>query len=163
MESTCTPISPTPSKLQDLKDERNSTVTVAPVCVDQATNAALSEKLSPCPVLFRGDAEICMTLMTRIIEHFSPILFTPAATRHMECTDVFADTWMTLVIQPALDNDGVYKPLETLERMKSIDWGKEGLCPSCVIEKKEEWTEEQRTVWRLMDNWLELTPLHETS
>ena len=103
-----------------------------------------------------------MTLMTRFIEHFTPILFTPAATPHMACTDVFADSWMKLVIQPALDNDGVYKPLETLERMKNIDWDKEGLCPSCVVEKREEWSEEQRTVWRLMDTWLELTPLRET-
>ena len=82
----------------------------------------------------------------------------------MACTDVFADTWMKLVIQPALDNDGVYKPLETLERMKSIDWDQEGLCPSCVMEKREEWSEEQRTVWKLMDSWLGLTPpLRETA
>ena len=120
-------------------------------------------KLLPCPILSRDDAEICMTLMTRFIEHFTPILFTPAATPHMACTDVFADTWMRLVIQPALDNDGVYKPLETLERMKSIKWNKEGLCPSCVVEKREEWSEEQRTVWRLMDSWLEPTPLCETT
>ena len=130
---------------------------------ESSFSKAQDSKLLPCPVLSRGDAEICMTLMTRFIEHFTPILFTPAATPHMACTDVFADTWMQLVIQPALDNDGVYKPLETLERMKSINWNKEGLCPSCVMEKREEWSEEQRTVWRLMDSWLELTPLRETA
>ena len=119
--------------------------------------------LLPRPVLSQADAEICMTLMTRFIEHFTPILFTPAVAAHMACTDVFADTWMKLVIQPALDNDGVYKPLETLEQIKSIDWVKEGLCSSCVVEKREEWSEEQRTVWRLMDGWLELTPLRETA
>jgi hypothetical protein len=29
-----------------------------------------------------------------------------------------------------------------------------------VVEKREEWMEEQRTVWKLMDSWLEPTPLH---
>jgi hypothetical protein len=129
---------------------------------ESSSSKAQDSNLLPCPVLSRDDVEICMTLMTRFIEHFTPILFTPPATPHMECTNVFADTWMQLVIQPALDNDGVYKPLETLERMKSIDWDNEGLCPSCVMEKGEEWSEEQRTVWRLMDSWLELTPLRET-
>lgn len=150
------------SKTNDLTDESNFT-TITPVGVDQATSGTVSQNLLPCPILSRGDAEICMTLMTRLIEHFTPILFTPAATPHIECTDVFADTWMPLIIQPALDNNGVYKPLETLERMKSIDWAKEGLCPSCVVEKREEWSEEQRIVWKLMDSWLEPTPLGETA
>ena len=145
-----------------------SLVTTTDFDATESTHTEISSKehdpnLSPSPVLSRGDTEICMTLMTRFIEHFTPILFTPAATPHMACTDVFADTWMKLVIQPALDNDGVYKPLETLERIKSIDWGKEGLCPSCVVEKREEWSEEQKTVWRLMDSWLEVTHLRETA
>jgi len=72
----------------------------------------------------------------------------------MECTDVFADTWMTHVIQPALESDGVYKPLETLETIKSRDWTKDGLCVDCHKDKLDEWTEEQETVWKLMDNWL---------
>ena len=160
MDSAYTQISSSPSK--DIENEPNTT-TIPSVGVDQASNAIVSENHLSCPVLSRGDAEICMTLMTRLIEHFTPILFTPAATPHMECTDVFADTWMPLVIQPALNDDGVYKPLETLERMKSIDWGKEGLCPSCVVEKREEWSEEQRVVWRLMDNWLALTPVSDTA
>jgi len=94
--------------------------------------------------------------MTQLIDHFTPLLFTPAATPHMACTDVFADTWMRLVIQPALEDDGVYKPLETLERMRGVDWAKEGLCESCVLEKMEEWRGEQEEVWRLMDKWLGL-------
>jgi len=109
---------------------------------------------NPKPVLSKADAETCMSLMTRLISHFTPILFTPGATPHMECTDVFADTWMSLVIQPAIENDGVYKPLETLQRMKEIDWANYGLCASCVVEKKEEWTDEQRRVWELMDGWI---------
>jgi len=105
-----------------------------------------------------ADAQICMSLMNQIINHFTPILFTPSATRHMECTDVFAETWMPLVIQPALEDDGVYKPLESLQRIKEIDWASHGLCASCVVEKRDEWTEEQRTVWNLMDIWLESSP-----
>ncbi len=92
--------------------------------------------------------------MNSIIDHFTPILFTPPATSHMECTDVFADKWMPLVIQPALEDDGVYKPLETLERIKGINWIGEGLCVSCCDEKKTEWTEEQANVWDLIDTWL---------
>lgn len=101
-----------------------------------------------------SDREVCKTLITQLIDHFTPILFTPATTRHMACTDVFADTWMTLVIQPGLENDGVYKPLETLELIKSINWNEHGLCSSCVVEKREEWTEEQNVVWKRMDDWL---------
>jgi hypothetical protein len=107
-------------------------------------------------VLSPLDSQRCMHLMTHFIEHFSPILFTPPATPHMACTDVFADTWMKLVIQPAIDDEGVYKPLETLERIKHIDWVKTGLCSACVLEKNAEWTEEQETIWRLMDRWLDL-------
>jgi hypothetical protein len=94
--------------------------------------------------------------MTNIIEYFTPILFTPPATPHMACTDVFAETWMTLVIQPALESDAVYKPLETLERMKSVDWAEKGLCPACVREKREEWTVEQEVIWKRVDGWLEI-------
>ncbi|KAG6872398.1 hypothetical protein C0995_009988 [Termitomyces sp. Mi166 len=106
--------------------------------------------------LSQTDAKLCAQLMERIIEYFTPILFTPATTPHMACTDVFADTWMTLVIQPAIEDDGVYKPLETLERIKGIDWAGAGLCAVCVKEKNEEWTEEQQHIWNAMDTWLSL-------
>jgi hypothetical protein len=93
--------------------------------------------------------------MTGIVDHFTPILFTPATTSHMSCTDVFADTWMSLVIQPALENDGVYKPLETLQYIKDIDWAKFGLCTHCVIAKQAEWTGEQADVWEKIDGWVD--------
>jgi hypothetical protein len=93
--------------------------------------------------------------MTGIVDHFTPILFTPATTSHMSCTDVFADMWMSLVIQPALENDGVYKPLETLQYIKDIDWPKFGLCAHCVIAKQAEWTREQVDVWEKMDGWID--------
>ena len=96
----------------------------------------------------------CSQLMTCLIDHFTPILFTPPATPHIPCTDVFADMWMSFVIQPGLENDAVYKPLETLQRMKDIDWAQEGLCQLCVEDKRQEWTEEQRNIWNLMDKWI---------
>ncbi|KAJ7067021.1 hypothetical protein C8F01DRAFT_1120023 [Mycena amicta] len=100
------------------------------------------------------DSQRCMRLMSHLIDHFSPLLFTAPAARHMACTDVFAGTWMPLVIQPAIEDDGVYKPLETLERLKHIDWAEAGLCGACILEKHAEWTEEQKVVWGAMDGWL---------
>ncbi|KAJ6609247.1 hypothetical protein B0H10DRAFT_2065194 [Mycena sp. CBHHK59/15] len=91
-------------------------------------------------VLSPLDSQRCLRLMTHLIDHFSPILFTAPATPHMACTDVFADTWMKLVIQPAIEDEGVYKPLETLERIK----------------KNQEWSEEQESIWRSTDQWLGL-------
>lgn len=106
------------------------------------------------PTLSAVDSEICTILMTRLIDYFSPVLFTAPAASHMECTDIFADKWMSLVIQPAIDNDGVYKPLETLRSIKEINWQELGLCASCAAAKQEEWTEEQRTIWNLIDSWI---------
>ena len=63
---------------------------------------------------------------------------------------------MARVISPALGDGGVYKPLETLERMKEVAWEQEGVCEECVRDKKEEWTGEQRAVWEAMDAWLEV-------
>ncbi|KAG1725715.1 uncharacterized protein EDB91DRAFT_1167667 [Suillus paluster] len=96
----------------------------------------------------------CRSLMTGIVEHFTPILFTPPATPHMACTDVFADRWMSLVIQPAISTSGVCRPLEMLEEIKQIDWAAEGLCAACVMEKTQEWRQEQKDLWEKMDLWL---------
>ncbi|KAF8902802.1 hypothetical protein CPB84DRAFT_1775476 [Gymnopilus junonius] len=123
--------------------------------VDRTEPPASPQTALPLRALSPANIETCMALMNHLIAHFTPILFTPAATPHMACTDVFAETWMPLVIQPALEDDGVYKPLETLQRMKEIDWAHHGLCQSCIVGKREEWTDEQRTVWNLMDTWLE--------
>jgi len=102
------------------------------------------------------DVRLCENLMMRVIDHFTPILFTPATTPHMGCTDVFADTWMTCVISPAIESGGVYRPIETLERMRSLDWVKHGLCSACVEEKDKEWREEQENVWNMIERWLEM-------
>lgn len=72
----------------------------------------------------------------------------------MSCTDVFADQWMPLVIQPALEQDGVYKPLETIQRIIDIDWEAQGLCKSCADEKREEWRADQEDIWTKMDHWI---------
>jgi hypothetical protein len=118
------------------------------------SNSSRSTKDAHQRILSQTDAKRCTQFMTCIIDHFTPILFTPPATPHISCTDVFADMWMPLVIQPGLENDAVYKPLETLQRMKDTDWTKEGLCQSCVKDKHGEWTDEQRNIWNLMDEWL---------
>ncbi|KAI9065077.1 hypothetical protein FKP32DRAFT_1665636 [Trametes sanguinea] len=96
----------------------------------------------------------CDSLLEKLISHFTPILFTVATAGHMTCTDVLAEKWMPLVIQPALDDNGLCRPLETLERIISIDWAAEGLCTDCVRDKAEEWRGEQKAVWERMDEWL---------
>jgi len=108
------------------------------------------------PQLADSDVSLCRSLMTRVIDHFTPILFTPATTPHMACTDVFADTWMTSVISPAIETGGVYRPIETLERIRGLDWIKRGLCSTCVEEKHKEWREEQENVWAMIERWLEV-------
>lgn len=74
----------------------------------------------------------------------------------MTCTDVFAETWMPLVIQPALENGGLCRPLETLQAIADLDWAANGLCDECVKAKHEEWRSEQEDIWNRMGNWLEL-------
>lgn len=88
--------------------------------------------------------------------HFTPVVFTLPSTPHMACTDVFANTWMSLVIEPALVNGGVYKPLETLQDIIEVDWTKHGLCASCVNEKRNEWWGEQQNIWEKMDGWADV-------
>lgn len=81
----------------------------------------------------------------------------------MQCTDVFAEMWMPLVIQPALECSGLCRPIETLQTIIDLDWGAQGVCAECVQEKREEWRAEQRTVWERMDKWLGLTGLPHSS
>ncbi|KAG1742025.1 hypothetical protein EDB19DRAFT_1703663 [Suillus lakei] len=118
------------------------------------SNGSPGSSSAPRHILPPTDVERCRSLMTCIVDHFTPVLFTPPATPHMECTDVFADKWMSLVITPAISNSGVCKPLEMLEQIKEINWAAEGLCAACVREKTQEWTQEQEDVWEKMDSWL---------
>ncbi|KAF8724894.1 hypothetical protein AX14_008503 [Amanita brunnescens Koide BX004] len=104
--------------------------------------------------VFDADAERCSALMNKLIEHFTPVLFTPVTTPHLTCTDVFADTWSSLIAEPAIINDWLIRPLETLERMKNIDWQEHGLCASCTMTQRKEWTAEQHAIWNMMDGWL---------
>lgn len=99
----------------------------------------------------------CQTLLNELVAHFTPILFTVATAGHMACTDVFAEMWMPLVIQPALENSGLCRPLETLQTIIDLDWPTHGVCEKCVTEKREEWRGEQKVVWDKMDEWLGLT------
>lgn len=139
------------------KEILSSTLQSTPIR-DGAPMSGGNSGISPIPEVLvylpDYDRNMCKKLMNQIIDHFTPILFTPPSTAHMACTDVFADTWMMLVIQPALENGGVYKPLETLELIRSIKWEEHGLCALCVVEKREEWAREQSIVWDRMDDWL---------
>jgi hypothetical protein len=130
---------------------------------DATTKADLSDDcIPPSPVspsslrsvLSPAHIRKCRLLMTRMIAYFTPILFTPSVTPHMTCTDVFADAWMTFVVIHAIQNQGVYKPLETLQYIADVDWAAHGLCTSCVTEKRREWKAEQENVWSLLDEWL---------
>lgn len=72
----------------------------------------------------------------------------------MACTDVFAEKWMPLVIGPALGDNGLCRPVETLRAIQGIEWEKEGLCEACCEEKRREWEGEIETVWEKVDEWI---------
>jgi hypothetical protein len=63
---------------------------------------------------------------------------------------------MPLVLQPAIDNGGMFKPLEMLKMMREVDWEGVGVCKSCAEEKRKEWTEEAEVVWEKLGSWLDL-------
>ena len=120
-----------------------------PAVVVQHANGTTSH-----PELSPDISARCDALLEQLVAHFTPILFTVATAGHMACTDVLAEKWMPLVIQTALEDNGLCRPLETLERIIAIDWENEGLCAECVKEKREEWRGVQRDVWARMDEWL---------
>jgi hypothetical protein len=105
---------------------------------------------------------LCVQFMVRIMDHFAPILFTVPTSSHMECTGVFGDHWMNAAIQPAFDNSGIYKPLETLKKIQDIDWRSLGLCDACSEEKKKEWEDEADDIWSRMKTWAGLDKLFAT-
>ena len=92
--------------------------------------------------------------MHTLIAHFTPTLYTVASAGHMACTDALAEHWMTLVILPSLSDDGVYKPVESLERIKEVRWEEYGMCEGCCREKRREWGEEQGVVWARLGEWV---------
>ncbi|KAH9917579.1 uncharacterized protein B0H18DRAFT_1033756, partial [Fomitopsis serialis] len=109
----------------------------------QPVDSALANQFTLSPELTKR----CQRLLDDLVAHFTPILFTVATAGHMACTDVFAEQWMPLVIQPALENSGLCRPIETLQTIIDLDWKAQGLCDECVSEKREEWRDEQRAVW----------------
>lgn len=96
----------------------------------------------------------CRQLQEQLMNHFTPILFTVATANHMECTDVLAEKWMPLVIQPALNNNGLCKPVETLQTIMDLEWTSHGLCEDCTKDKRSEWRGEQEDVWEKMRVWV---------
>jgi len=128
---------------------------VATTChLDDATPASDGPSSQDTDSLSPELIQRCKDLLNDLISHFTPILFTVATAKHMACTDVLAETWMPLVIQPALENNGLCRPIETLQQIIDLDWKSEGLCESCVGDKREEWREEQRVIWDRLDIWL---------
>lgn len=98
-------------------------------------------------------AQRCKDILNQLIDHFTPILFTVATANHMACTDVFAEAWMPLVIGPALENNGLCSPIETLQTIMDLDWKSHGLCEDCVKDKRDEWRGEQEDVWEKLEGW----------
>lgn len=125
----------------------------ASVAKDSEADPALSPSATSLPP---DIVRRCKALLDDVINHFTPILFTVATAGHMQCTDTLAETWMPLVIQPALENNGLCRPIETLQAIIDLDWGKHGLCMECVANKREEWKGEQEIVWNKLDDWLGL-------
>ena len=99
----------------------------------------------------------CASLQDSLIEHFTPILFTVATASHMACTDIFAETWMPLVIAPAIETSGLCTPVETLRKIQGIKWEEHGMCQECCAEKRREWEDEARNIWEKVDGWLGLS------
>ena len=119
-----------------------------------ATTSHFEAGPSSHPSLPTEITNLCASLQTNLISHFTPILFTVATASHMACTDVFAEKWMPLVIGPSLENNGLCRPVETLRDIQRIEWEKEGLCEECCVEKRQEWEDEIRTVWEKVDTWI---------
>ncbi|KAI0347577.1 hypothetical protein BDW22DRAFT_248 [Trametopsis cervina] len=113
------------------------------------------DSLEPHPSLPSALTTLCATLQDNLIAHFTPILFTVATTAtHMNCTNIFAEEWMPLVIGPALEDSGLCRPVETLRMIQKVRWEEHGLCAECCKEKRGEWEEEIRTVWDMIDGWI---------
>ena len=72
---------------------------------------------------------------------------------------------MTSVIGPALSDPsgGVSAPIETLQKIREIDWKELGLCEECVRDKREEWKGEVDIIWEKMDEWMSSIPSHGVS
>jgi len=120
-----------------------------------------SSELSKLHPILRSHPEIIKTshrLQSQLISHFTPILFTVSTAGHMSCTDAIAEHWMTSVIGPALSDPtgGVSAPIETLQKIREIDWIELGLCEECVRDKREEWKGEADKIWEKMDEWLSI-------
>lgn len=73
----------------------------------------------------------------------------------MACTETLATHWMDLAIKPAIQDGGVYKPFETLQKAQEVDWKTLGLCDECFKEKTNEWEEQADIVWTKIQQWID--------
>lgn len=53
-------------------------------------------------------------------------------------------------------NGDVLRSSKALERIRRVEWEKEGICSECVESKRREWEDEAWKIWREMGEWLEL-------
>jgi len=142
---------------------------------DQYVNASPADihqyRLSP------TEAHITKHLMTSITTFFSPTIFQPANGSHMACTDIFAKHWVTLAVEPALEDGGLCDTFGTLNRLSSLAWvdevGAEGdgdsnvggevtgekkvvsVCDECLKNVRAEWEEEAMNIWAKIGEWIE--------
>ena len=74
----------------------------------------------------------------------------------MPCTDQLAGHWSLLVVEPAITNGDVLRPLEALKRLRDIDWESVGMCKECIEFKRTEWKEQAKEIWGRIGDWLGL-------
>lgn len=58
------------------------------------------------------------------------------------------------VIAPALENNGLCCPIETLRAIQAVRWEEKGVCAECCEQKRAEWEEEVKVVWGKLDTWI---------
>lgn len=98
---------------------------------------------------------LCGRVMQQLVDYFTPVFFTIPTGSHMECTETFARNWMSLAIEPAIQNGGIYKPFETLRKIQEVDWKALGLCDECCEEKHDEWEQEADNIWLKIQKWID--------
>lgn len=99
---------------------------------------------------------ILNSLMTLIIETYSPTLYEPGRSSfHMACSDVLGSKWGEFVGHPGMEAGEVYQPLESLERIGGMPWGEAGVCDQCVRDLRGKWGEEKGEIWGRMEGWIQ--------
>ena len=64
---------------------------------------------------------------------------------------------MDQAVTPALADGGTYKVIDTLRRLRDIEWAEFGVCEECCVAKREEWNGEILQVWEDLEKRLSLS------